>query len=58
MQDRTIADAMQMTPRDWMAPLEAEAERLRDVIRTVVVNIERGSPPDAVAAWAKEQING
>lgn len=34
-----------------------EIERLRDVIRTVVVNLERGSPPDAVADWAKERIN-
>lgn len=34
----------------------AEIERLCDVIRTVVVNIERGSPPEAVVAWAKGQI--
>lgn len=36
-----------------------EIARLKDVIRTVVVNLERGEPAGVlvVAAWAKEQIN-
>lgn len=37
--------------------VQAGAEVARDVTRTVIVNLERGDPPDipAIVAWAKEK---